>query len=73
MSFNSGSEYIFLDEVDCIGNETRLVDCTHNPIGSHDCSHSEDAGIRCLLGQLIPGVWKPNNEHSDSFCVMKWS
>jgi hypothetical protein len=37
-----------LDNVGCSGAESRLIDCSHNAIGSHDCSHSEDAGVTCL-------------------------
>ena len=38
---------IWLDEVRCIGTESRLIDCPANPLGQHNCVHSEDAGVRC--------------------------
>lgn len=45
---------ILLDNVGCIGSETRLLDCTNTGIGNHNCAHSEDAGVRCspLQGQI---------------------
>ena len=38
---------IHLDEVTCMGNESRLTECQHQGIASHDCSHYEDAGVVC--------------------------
>ena len=34
-----------MSEVNCIGNELRLVSCSHN--SSHECEHSDDASVRC--------------------------
>ena len=38
---------IHLDEVNCDGTESNLLNCSHNPIGEHDCAHDEDVGIMC--------------------------
>ena len=45
--YTTGTGAIWLDDVECTGNETRLIDCPARPIGSHNCRHSEDVGIRC--------------------------
>ena len=43
--FGQGSGPIQLDDVNCIGNETSLLNCTH--LTTHNCGHQEDAGVAC--------------------------
>ena len=45
-----GTGLILLDNLGCIGSESRLIDCPHSGLGIHDCGHYEDAGVRCSLG-----------------------
>ena len=42
-----GAGKIWLDNVICVGNESRLIDCRANPLGIHDCLHRDDAGVSC--------------------------
>ncbi|XP_046547672.1 low-density lipoprotein receptor-related protein 5-like [Haliotis rubra] len=48
---SSGSGLIYMDEVNCTGTETHIVQCgfTEENWAVHDCSHQEDAGITCEL------------------------
>jgi hypothetical protein len=46
-----GTGQIWLDNVNCRGTETRLIDCPANPLGSHNCVHAEDAGVMCAVGK----------------------
>ncbi|NXE70824.1 DMBT1 protein, partial [Calcarius ornatus] len=45
--FGLGSGHIFLDDVQCRGDEPSLRMCRHNGWGVHDCRHVEDASVIC--------------------------
>ncbi len=46
-----GTGLIWLDNVQCTGIETRILDCPANSVlGLNDCNHRTDAGVLCTLG-----------------------
>ena len=44
---------VMIDETNCNGNETSLISCRHSGIGTHNCPHSNDVGLRCVIGKLL--------------------
>ena len=51
-----GTGQIWMDKVQCCGNESRLIDCPANPLGSHNCAHTDDAGVSCQASTCSQGA-----------------
>ena len=42
-----GNGPIWLDDVECSGDETSIELCSHRTYGENNCGHSEDVGVIC--------------------------
>ena len=77
--FGRGTGGIYLDNLGCRGNEMRLIDCYHNPLGVHNCGHNADAGMRCRRKAPFTFQWyrfsimfiAPTNSSRDQ--LQKWT
>ena len=49
--YGSGTGLILLSSIDCLGNETSLLECRYSPF--HSCSHTLDVGVKCE-GMAVP-------------------
>uniref|UniRef100_A0A670IBL8 SRCR domain-containing protein n=1 Tax=Podarcis muralis TaxID=64176 RepID=A0A670IBL8_PODMU len=53
--FGPGSGNILLDDVQCTGSESSLLQCSHRGWGTHNCGHHEDASVICSALRLVNG------------------
>lgn len=53
--YGSGIGVIWFDDLDCLGNEMSLLDCSHRGVGVNNCGHTEDANVLCPGNEC---VWK---------------
>ncbi|KAK7480297.1 hypothetical protein BaRGS_00028465, partial [Batillaria attramentaria] len=75
-----GHRLIFLDEVNCKGDEEHILDCGVTPDNwaKHDCSHNEDAGVVCPMDKTednyllfaTPGVLNLMSMETYSYTVI---
>ncbi|KAK7497125.1 hypothetical protein BaRGS_00011655 [Batillaria attramentaria] len=58
--YGQGTGPIWLDDLNCTGNERDVFQCSHRGVGSHNCDHSEDVGLNCSPPtqiRLVGGGW----------------
>ncbi|XP_052085686.1 scavenger receptor cysteine-rich type 1 protein M130-like isoform X1 [Mytilus californianus] len=56
---DDGSGRIWLDDVNCFGNERKLIYCAHPGFGVGNCNHNEDVGLYCFNMTEVQGEWSP--------------
>jgi len=49
--YGQGSGKIWLDNLNCSGNEWTIGNCSHSGWGVENCNHDEDASVRCSTGK----------------------
>lgn len=58
-----GSGEIWLNDVQCVGNEVRLINCPSAELGGRSCTHFEDAGVSCeTTGKYLIVFSMPKND-----------
>ena len=55
---------IWLNNVNCNGSESRLIECQHKGLGNHSCDHDKDVFITCEEKSMKPSC------HHIAICVI---
>ncbi|XP_067319356.1 deleted in malignant brain tumors 1 protein-like [Anolis sagrei] len=53
--YGQGSGPIWLESINCTGEEEFLKECQKGSWGEHSCSHSQDASVKCSETRLVNG------------------
>ena len=51
--FGAGTGTIWLTNVNCVGNEASIANCSYTGWGSTGCTHAMDAGVVCSDGEFL--------------------
>ena len=52
--FGKGTGAILLDELDCNGNETSILECSFDPWTINNCNDNEWVGVSCIADVVTP-------------------
>jgi len=54
-AYRPGTGPIWLDNVQCVGNEKSIANCSHGDWGINNCNHEEDVSVSCGSSPLQYG------------------
>ncbi|XP_071498165.1 scavenger receptor cysteine-rich domain-containing protein DMBT1-like [Diadema antillarum] len=69
---------ILFDNLECLGTESSLFDCSSNGVGVHNCGHSEDAGAVCSNDAVtnteirLVGTESPFQGRVEVYLLQQW-
>ena len=55
--YGQGIGQIWLDNVECVGTERTIRNCSHRGWGIlYSCNHYDDAGVKCVSGKVLSSM-----------------
>ena len=51
--YGLGTDSVWLSNLQCVGTEWTIGNCSHSEWGETDCGHYRDAGVKCLSGNIL--------------------
>ena len=70
--YGLGTGQIWLDDVNCIGTEWTIGNCSHRGWGVENCGHHEDASVKCSSGKcIVPWIKKTASHCIKLNCIVK--
>ena len=48
--YGQGRRSVWLSDLQCVGTERTIGNCSHSGWGNFNCGHYRDAGVKCLSG-----------------------
>lgn len=70
--FGRGQGVIWLDTLNCVGNESSILECEHGVFGNiNGCSHYSDSGIMCGINpcKLLAFIFLKKSRGFDCFII----
>ena len=45
--FGEGAGPVWLSNLQCLGSESNISECSHSGLGQQECGHNRDVGVAC--------------------------
>ncbi|XP_067321107.1 deleted in malignant brain tumors 1 protein-like [Anolis sagrei] len=71
--YGQGSGLIWLENVNCTGEETSLAACPKSPWGKHSCNHSQDVSVKCSGQIRLVNGSNPCSGRLEVFREQQWN
>ena len=68
--YGTSNSFSYMSGLGCSGSESRLIDCSYNPIAHTGCGQGQHVGVQCV-GMFVHAILYV--QLAGSFCWFKFS